>query len=211
MIDRELSNKIFDIYFNDLKGINLTAIRDPEEFYQKQILDSILPYQHCEALRDSIQNSKTLVDIGFGGGFPLIPMALLGGFNCYGFESKNKKVEAVRFISEKLDLKNVKVFHHRVEEILFNKNVTLTFKAVGRIKDMLELINSTCEIEVFFYKGPNVFDLEGDDLNKITGWSKIEEKEINVPGTDKRFILGYRTKNVPRGTFKNLVKFSDFQ
>lgn len=211
MITREQSNKIFDIYFNDLKGINLTAIRDPEEFYQKQILDSILPYEHCEALRDSLASSKILVDVGFGGGFPLVPMALLGGFKCYGFESKNKKVEAVRYISQKLELPHVRVFHKRVEEILFDKNVTMTFKAVGRIKDMLELVHTNCEMEVYFYKGPNVFELEGDDLNKISGWTKIEEKEINVPGTDKRYILGYRSKNVPRGTFKNLVKFSDFQ
>lgn len=211
MITRETSDKIFDIYFTDLKGINLTAIRDPEEFYQKQILDSILPYEHSGVLKNSLEKSRVLVDVGFGGGFPLIPLALLGSFACYGFESKNKKVEAVKFIAEKLGLSNVRVFHRRIEEILFDQKVTITFKAVGRVKDMLDLLSFTSEIDVYFYKGPNYLELEGDDLNKITRWTKIEEKEINVPGTDKRYILGYRSKNVLRGTFKNLVKFSDFQ
>jgi hypothetical protein len=35
-------------------------------------------------------------------------------------------------------------------------------------------------------------------------------EEINVPGTEKRFLASFVAQNVPRGTSKTLVKLSDF-
>ncbi len=211
MITREFSDELFKIYFGELEGLNLTAIREPTEFYHKQILDSIYPYEQSEKFRGSIGAHPYYIDVGFGGGFPLLPLAkLLADKKCVGIDSKNKKVEAVKLIASKVGLTNVRPYHARIEDVLIDRPATLTFKAVGRIYEMLNLLNYSVPVEVYFYKGPNVYELEEMDFAKIENkWERIEEKEIQVPNTDKRILLGYKSKNVPRGTAKYLVKLSD--
>ena len=211
MLDRAFSDQLFDIYFGELAGLNLTAIRDRDEFFHKQVLDSIYPFEQSEKLRGSIGANEFFLDVGFGGGFPLLPIAkIIPEKKCLGIDSKKKKAEAVKLIAQKMNLKNVFPHHARIEDVLINKPTTVTLKAVGRIWDMLELMNFSSPIEVFFYKGPNVYELESMDFSKIEKkWLLIEEKEIQVPGTDKRILLGYKCKNVPRGTSKFLVKLSD--
>jgi 16S rRNA (guanine527-N7)-methyltransferase len=211
MLDKSFSDQLFDIYFGELSGLNLTAIRDREDFFHKQVLDSIYPYEQSEILRGSIGANELFLDVGFGGGFPLLPMAkILSNKKCLGIDSKKKKAEAVKLIADRMKLTNVFPHHSRIEDVLIDKSTTVTLKAVGRIWDMLELMNFNAPIEVFFYKGPNVYELESMDFKKIENkWTLIEEKEIQVPGTDKRILFGYKCKNVPRGTSKFLVKLSD--
>ncbi|MFZ4712902.1 MAG: RsmG family class I SAM-dependent methyltransferase [Bacteriovoracaceae bacterium] len=211
MLDRKFSDDLFNIYFGELEGLNLTAIRDPDDFYQKQVLDSIYPYEQSDIFRGSIGAHEYYLDVGFGGGFPLLPLAaLLKDKRCLGIDSKKKKAEAVKLIADRMGLTNVFPYHSRIEDVLINKPTCISLKAVGRIWDMLELMNYSAPIEVFFYKGPSVYELESMDFGKVEKkWTKIEEKEILVPGTDKRILLGYKSKNVPRGTAKYLVKLSD--
>ncbi|MBO5667083.1 MAG: class I SAM-dependent methyltransferase, partial [Firmicutes bacterium] len=52
--------------------VNLTAITDPEEFEMKHFADSIM-----SAGNDIMKNAKKIIDVGTGGGFPGIPLAIL--------------------------------------------------------------------------------------------------------------------------------------
>jgi hypothetical protein len=67
---------------------------DPEQTIRaKQILDSIIPYQESKLFQDQVKKTGVVVDVGFGGGFPILPLAkLLPDVTFIGVESKRKKV-----------------------------------------------------------------------------------------------------------------------
>jgi 16S rRNA (guanine527-N7)-methyltransferase len=194
-----------------LAGLNLTKILEPDEFYNKQILDSINPYLQSPLFQEQVQRTKVVVDVGFGGGFPILPLAkLLPAVKFIGVETRRKKVDAVKLIAEELKITNVELVHARVEEFLIDKPAVVTFKAVGTVADYLPAIQATQkDVHVFFYKGPSFHELEGESLKKLTNWKILKDEPISVPGTEQRHLVSFALQNVPRGTAKILVKLSD--
>jgi len=208
----DFSIRYLHVLKTKLAGLNLTNILDQDEFYHKQILDSINPYLQSDLFKSEVAKTGTIVDVGFGGGFPILPLAkLLPDVKFVGVESKRKKVDAVKLIAEELGLNNVKLVHSRLEDFYFDRKCTITFKAVGTVSDYLPIIQrNTNDISVFFYKGPNFLELEEKSIPKLTDWKLRDNQEIEVPGTQQRFLVSFSSKNVPRGTPKFLVKLSDF-
>ena len=207
---REFAKDYLKILTTDLAGLNLTRILDEEEFYQKQIVDSVLPAQESPIFREKIEKADIIVDIGFGGGFPILPLAhFFKEKRFVGFEARGKKATAVTSIAQKLKIDNARLFHQRFEEIEFDKNAVLTFKAVSTIPELLSQITATTQISVFFYKGPSVFEQE-DIASTEKQWKMIENRKISVPGVENRTLLGFENRNVLRGTQKKLAKISDF-
>ena len=205
---KDFSKKLHSLIFKDFEGLNLTSIKDPKDFYILQVKDSIAPINESRVFKQCISETSIILDVGFGGGFPILPLAYMNTKKQFiGIDSKRKKVDAVNNISEKLDLSNVKTYHHRIEDILVDVSIILTFKAVGKINNFLKKINTTKTIQVFFYKGPSLRELE--DVN-IEGWKLIEDKEYNLMSNIKRTFVGYENKKVPCGTFNknHLVKVS---
>ena len=207
----DFSVRYLHILQTQLAGLNLTKILDQDEFYHKQILDSILPYQESKLFQDHVKKTGLVVDVGFGGGFPILPLAkLLPDVQFVGVESRRKKAEAVTLIAKELGLTNVKLVHSRLEDFLFDEPATITFKAVGTIGDYLPIINAAQKMSVFFYKGPSFMELEGDQVKKLSKeWKLLENQEIKVPGTQQRFLVSFSSQNVPRGTGKSLVRLSE--
>jgi 16S rRNA (guanine527-N7)-methyltransferase len=213
MNQAEFSRKYYDLLTTEFSGINLTRITDYDEFVLKQIDDSLAPLYQSEVFVSELNKTGVMVDIGFGGGFPILPMANeLKDKSFIGIETRNKKVTVVTQIGKALGLDNFKLIHSRIENIIFDKPVTCTLKAVGKVNDFLSKINSTKEITVFFYKGPGFYELEEDQIKLAKKkWDVIEEKELSVKGTEKRLLIGFKSKNVPCGTTKvtnELVKLS---
>ncbi len=209
---RDFSDRYLDFLTGPLAGINLTRITDSEEFYYKQILDSLVSLDDELQFSQLLDKTKLLIDVGFGGGFPILPLAKKVPRGTFlGFEARKKKASAVTQIKDHLGLTNVKLFHQRLEEVLFDRECIITFKAVGKISDMLSMIKTTKQLYVYFYKGPNWEDLE--DLGPIgPDWELFDVKNFDLKYTDGRTILGFRNKNVPHGTIndKKLVKLSKF-
>ncbi len=213
MDQQEFSRKYFDLLTTEYAGINLTRIVDYDDFVLKQIDDSLAPLDQSDVFVKELDSTGVMIDIGFGGGFPILPMAhRLSDKKFIGVETRKKKVIVVTEIGKKLGLDNFKLVHSRIENIIFDMPTTCTLKAVGKVHDFLEKINSLCEITVFFYKGPGFYELERDQIELAKkNWDIIEEKELSVEGTEKRLLIGFRSKNVPCGTTKitnELVKLS---
>jgi 16S rRNA (guanine527-N7)-methyltransferase len=209
---QDFSLNYLHILKTDLAGLNLTNILDPDEFYNKQILDSINPYLESKLFQQEVTRTGLVVDVGFGGGFPILPLAkLLPNIKFIGVESKRKKVDAVTLIASKLGLENVQLVHSRLEDFLINREAVITFKAVGTIADYLPLLKRESPVSVFFYKGPSFMDVEGEMIQKLQReWRLLENQEVSVPGTQRRFLVSFSSQNVPRGTSKSLVKLSQF-
>lgn len=199
---KRFAESYFELLNGKYAGINLTRITEPEDFWNKQILDSIEPFNQSKIFRESINESDVHVDVGFGGGFPLLPLAYLNPQKEFvGIEARAKKAKVVDEIALELGLKNVNCHHIRIENLLIDVPCCITLKAVGKVYDFLSLINTKNKVKVFFYKGPNFTNIEADQIKKAKNeWSVIEDLEINVQGTEKRYIIGFENKNVPHGT-----------
>jgi 16S rRNA (guanine527-N7)-methyltransferase len=188
---KEFSQKYLDLLTGEFAGINLTKINSPEEFYQKQIIDSVLPQTESKVFKNALEATGLLVDVGFGGGFPILPLAFLNPDKKFiGFDARAKKAQAVQKIANSLGLTNAKLKHQRLEVVDFDMDVVITFKAVGKVSDYLPLLRTNKTLYVFFYKGPNFYELEDIETMLEKDWELIEEKAYDVPGTEGRLLLG---------------------
>ena len=111
----EFSRKYLSILNTQYRGLNLTRITEPELFHIEQFADSVAPLQRPQFKR-TLREKNLLLDVGFGGGFPLLPLAYCCPWMpCVGFEGKLKKWHAVQGIARELGLTNVTLFPHRIE------------------------------------------------------------------------------------------------
>jgi 16S rRNA (guanine527-N7)-methyltransferase len=93
--------------------VNLTAIRDPVAFEEKNIVDSLSLLAF-----EPFRNAKRVLDIGTGAGLPGIPLAIaMPDAHFYLMDSVGKKIRQVGEIASMLGLGNVEVFHARAEEM----------------------------------------------------------------------------------------------
>jgi 16S rRNA (guanine527-N7)-methyltransferase len=211
----KFAKEYFELLVGEYSGINLTRINDYDSFYNLQIKDSIIPYEKSEKFKKDLDNKRFMIDIGFGGGFPILPMAhLLPKYNFLGIETRNKKCKVVGEISSKLSVNNTKFLHNRIENVLIDVPSVITLKAVGKVDQFLEKINATKDITVYFYKARNFYEIEKEALTKVSkDWDIVEEIDIEVPSTERRILIGFKPKKVPCGTNNNkdLVKVSKFQ
>jgi 16S rRNA (guanine527-N7)-methyltransferase len=207
------TEKYLSLLERDYSGLNLTRITDKKEFEAKQYLDSLEPSVQCPEFLASIQSSKVCIDVGFGGGFPLLVLAQAYPQQKFiGFEARSKKVKAVNEIAAKMEIFNVKCFHQRLESVLFDVPSCVTFKAVGKIPEYLKMfhVEQSTKVQVFFYKGPGVEEQEKLYTVDTKRWVKLGHWKIEIPNTQARYLIGYEAQNVPRGTIKDkeLVKLS---
>lgn len=120
------------------KSLNLTAIKDEDGVILKHLVDSsaCLPY---------IPKDAHLCDIGCGGGFPTLVIAILrGDVSVLGVDSVTKKVKYVGDTATLLGLDNVQVSNARAEEMgqsaQFRQSFdVVTARAVGRLNLISEL------------------------------------------------------------------------
>ncbi|MDD0854735.1 class I SAM-dependent methyltransferase [Halobacteriovorax sp. GB3] len=215
---KDFAKSYLDILTGRLAGLNLTRITTEEEFYNKQIVDSLLPIEKSDKFVASLEKTGILVDVGFGGGFPLLPLAkALPEVKCVGFEARGKKAKAVQSIADELELKNVKALHQRIDDVYIDRNCVITLKAVGTAINFLPKIITDKTVRVFFYKGPNFYELEEVEP-LLKDWRIVEETYYDVPGTEGRMLIGFENKKVLHGTLvkkaqkkkdKKLVNLSD--
>ncbi len=208
---KEFAKKYLDLLTGEFAGINLTRIESPEDFYNKQILDSVMPMTESKVFRNCLETTKLVVDVGFGGGFPILPLAFKNpDVKFIGMEARAKKAQVVQSIANSLGLTNATLKHQRLDFVDFDVDTVITFKAVGKVIDFLPMIRTDKTVYVFFYKGPNFYELEDIEELLEKNWELIEEKSYDVPGTEGRVLLGFKNRKVLRGTIvtEKIIKFS---
>ena len=182
--------KIIQKYFNDLSKdqliqfekleslykfwnnkINVISRKDIESLYLKHALHSL-------AIAKFIQFKKgtTIIDVGTGGGFPGIPLAILfPECKFHLVDSIQKKVRVVDAVSNELGLKNVTTECNRIED-MDDKFDFILIRAVAQMSKILKWtlnnINSNSNNSVL----NGIIALKGGDLNKEL--FKIENKKI---------------------------------
>jgi 16S rRNA (guanine527-N7)-methyltransferase len=143
----ELLKKYFDGFtekqkkqFTDLKQlyedwnqkINVISRKDMEHFFEHHVLHSLA----IAAVFDFPEGLE-IMDLGCGGGFPGIPLAIF--FPKVHFQmvdSINKKLKVVEAVANEIGLENITVQHTRAEDIHDRKFDLVVSRAVAPLKDL---------------------------------------------------------------------------
>ncbi|MDY3316299.1 16S rRNA (guanine(527)-N(7))-methyltransferase RsmG [Riemerella anatipestifer] len=149
--------------------INVISRKDMDSLYEKHILHSlgiakVMPFS---------EGTKVL-DIGTGGGFPGIPLAIM--FPEVEFtliDSIGKKIKVVQAVSEALELKNLIAVHGRAEK-LKDKYHFVVSRAVTQMPVFLRWLKGKFEKEQFNPKHNGVLYLKGGDLAEELAGLKCE-------------------------------------
>ena len=154
--------------------INVISRKDIDEFYERHVLHSL----GIAKIMEFADGTKVL-DIGTGGGFRGIPLAIL--FPNVEFtlvDSIGKKITVVNAVAESLGLKNVKAYHERAEKIK-DKFHFVVSRAVTQMPVFLRWLKGKFEKEQFNPKHNGVLYLKGGDLGEELAGIKCEIYHLN--------------------------------
>jgi len=126
-------NALQDLYLNWNSKINLISRKDTGNLYEKHILHSL---GIAKIIRFS--EGSVIMDVGTGGGFPGIPLAIM--FPEVKFlllDSIGKKIKVVEDIAKQTGLENVEYRHARVED----EKRTFDFVVSRAVMPLKDLVN----------------------------------------------------------------------
>ena len=131
MKEKEFFNEYIKTFLNQNTKLNLISKNDEKFLWEKHIFDSLSIEKFFEKYPF---NPKTLLDIGTGGGFPSVPIALAyPNIEVYGLDSIRKKINAIENIKTELNITNLHTICDRAENIK-DKFDIITSRAVAPLK-----------------------------------------------------------------------------
>ena len=183
--------------------VNLTNLTEEDEFIEKHYIDSLLLWNS-----ESFKKADKIIDVGTGGGFPGVPLAILYPEKEFVLlDSLKKRLNIIDSLTHELGINNVTTFHGRAEDAAKQKDMREAFdlcvsRAVANLTSLSELCIPFVKIGGYFvaYKGPGAYDeaKEAENAINILG-GKLES--ITVPEGQKEsehtLITILKTANTP--------------
>jgi 16S rRNA (guanine527-N7)-methyltransferase len=121
-----------ELYTDWNSKINVISRKDMDSLYEKHVLHSL-----SIATAFEFKAGSTIVDLGTGGGFPGIPLAIFfPEVQFFLIDSIGKKIKVVNAVAEALELKNVTTRHSRIEDIKDKRFDFVVSRAVAPLKDL---------------------------------------------------------------------------
>ena len=162
-----------DLYFKWNQKINVISRKDIDEIYLKHVLHSLAIAKFI-----SFKDDTSIIDVGTGGGFPGIPLAIIfPKVKFHLVDSINKKILVVNEVSKSLKLKNVTTSHSRVENLNEKYDFVIS-RAVTKMREFKRLIKGKFNSESFNDLNNGIIYLKGGDLTiELLG---IINKQISI-------------------------------
>jgi len=129
---------------------NLMSKNDIEVLFEKHVFDSLAISKYY-----NFKNHKIIIDVGTGGGFPSVILAIcFKNKKIIANDSRIKKINFLKEIKEKLNLENLEILYSRIEETKPLKVDLITSRAVGDTLKVFELSKKhlTKNSEFIIYK-----------------------------------------------------------
>ena len=167
---KEQFEALLPLYADWNQRINVISRSDMEHFYTRHVLHS-LGIAKVQAL---MSNAKIL-DVGTGGGFPGIPLAIL--FPEVHFtlvDSIGKKIKVVNAVANALELKNVTALHQRAETVKGEFDFVVS-RAVTRMERFVPWVEQKISNKQKHQRANGILYLKGGDLQEeLASFPKAE-------------------------------------
>ena len=201
--------RICDRLIDNSKKFNLTSILDPYEIVLKHIVDSLLP---LALLFDKNIYPSSLLDVGCGAGFPLLPMsAVLSSEKCFssdtktenkkfvGLDSTGKKISHVEESADYAGISHLSGVNGRAEELshtkLREKFDVVTARAVAALPILVELCAPFVSVGGVFAALKSHVDEELPDADRAAKALSLTRDSVcgyELPDGAKRCLVIYR-------------------
>ncbi len=157
--------KLAEVFIAENLNLNLSAHRTKDRVWIGNILDSLAAVI-CIKECSNTESPMSILDLGTGGGFPLLPLAITFPHHRFtGLDSVKKKMDAVQRIVDALSIANVSLVTGRAEELGNNAKHRevydiVTAKAVAETRLLLEYCAPFVKVggHILLWKSMNIDD-----------------------------------------------------
>lgn len=149
--------KLYKLYSDFISHTNISAITSEEDVYRKHFEDSLITYPFISA-QLKVNPPLKIIDIGTGGGFPTLPLALVAdreqlNLHFTALDSTAKKLKFIEIVKEDLALKNLNTLAARAEEITEDKRESYDIalcRSVASLPIILEICTPLIKLQGYF-------------------------------------------------------------
>ncbi len=178
-VQKERFRQLYPLYEEWNSKINVISRKDIDKLYLHHVLHSLAIAKYY-----SFMPGTKIIDVGTGGGFPGIPLAIL--FDQCEFtlvDSIGKKTKVAQAVADALGLENVKVINARMEAVE-GKADFIVSRAVTELKNFLPWVKGKYTQGILYLKGgditPNkVFEKKGALLQEIETAAKSNRIDMD--------------------------------
>ena len=154
-------------FLEENSKLNLISKKEEQYLFEKHIYDSLGIKLFFEKYNFV---PKTLLDIGTGGGFPSVPIAIeYPEISVTGIDSIQKKINAVQSIKNSLNIQNLNLIRGRVEELKNSSFDVITSRAVAKIETLIKYAYPLLKKDgyIILYKSKTAEDEITEAINLI--------------------------------------------
>ncbi|HPF50433.1 MAG TPA: 16S rRNA (guanine(527)-N(7))-methyltransferase RsmG [Draconibacterium sp.] len=157
----EQFSRLEALYSDWNSKINVISRKDMSEFYERHVLHSL---GIAKLIR--FKAGTSILDVGTGGGFPGIPLAILfPDVHFYLVDSIGKKIKVVQSVAGELNLQNVKAEQIRAEQINEKFDFVVS-RAVTRLPEFVAWVQKNISKKQMNALPNGILYLKGGDLTE---------------------------------------------
>jgi len=157
----EQFSKLEKVYKEWNAQINVVSRKDIDELYLRHVLHSL-----GIAKVQKFKAGTSVMDVGTGGGFPGIPLAIMFPETQFLLvDSIGKKLKVVKAVAKELELENVTILHDRVENVK-EKFDFIVSRAVTNMPDFVGWVRKKIKKESIHDRRNGILYLKGGDLTE---------------------------------------------
>ncbi|MFK8266223.1 16S rRNA (guanine(527)-N(7))-methyltransferase RsmG [Capnocytophaga cynodegmi] len=167
--------KLKPVYEQWNAKINVISRKDMDSFYERHVLHSLAIAKIVSFLADS-----EVLDVGTGGGFPGVPLAILFPQTKFTLvDSIGKKIKVVEEVCKELDINNVTAINSRAEQI-DKKFDFIVSRAVTQMPEFVKWVRGKIKKSSKHSLDNGILYLKGGDLTEeLASFKNIQLYEIS--------------------------------